>query len=108
MTTNEMRRRSAFWLLVFSSLMPALTLAQSREQTLQTIAKLHGPERETRIREGARKEGNLIWYSSTTADDSLVLSQKFQGFFPSSKSSICAAQARRWSKNPSGISRGKL
>ena len=43
MTTNEMTRRSAFWLLVFSSLVPALTLAQSREQTLQTIAKLHGP-----------------------------------------------------------------
>jgi len=82
MTTNEMTRRSAFWLLVFSCLMPALTLAQSREQTLQTIAKLHGPERETRIREGARKEGNLIWYSSTTADDSLVLSQKFQEIYP--------------------------
>ena len=62
--------------------MPAPTLAQTREQTLQAISKLRGPERETKIREGARKEGNLIWYSSTTADDSLVLSQKFQEIYP--------------------------
>ena len=71
-----------YGLVIFFSLIPALTLAQTREQTLQAISKLHGPERETKIREGARKEGNLIWYSSTTADDSLVLSQKFQEIYP--------------------------
>jgi iron(III) transport system substrate-binding protein len=82
MRTNEIARRSAFCLLVFSSLVPAPTLAQTREQTLQAISKLQVTERETKIREGARKEGNLIWYSSTTADDSLVLSQKFQEIYP--------------------------
>jgi hypothetical protein len=44
-----------------------LAAAQNRTETLQAIAKLKGGERETRLREGAPKEGNLIWYSSTTA-----------------------------------------
>ena len=82
MRTNEIRYRSVFGLLIFFGVVPALTIAQTREQTLQAISKLHGPEREAKIREGARKEGNLIWYSSTTADDSLVLSQKFQEIYP--------------------------
>ena len=82
MRTNEIRYRSVFGLLIFFSVVPTLTVAQTREQTLQAISKLHGPERETKVREGARKEGNLIWYSSTTADDSLVLSQKFQEIYP--------------------------
>ena len=82
MKTNEIRYRAVLGLVIFFSLVPALTIAQTREQTLPAISKLHGSERETKIREGARKEGNLIWYSSTTADDSLVLSQKFQEIYP--------------------------
>ena len=82
MRTNKIARTGAFFYLVLVSLVPALTLAETREQSLQAIAKLRGSERETKIREGARKEGNLIWYSSTTAEDSLVLSQKFQEIYP--------------------------
>jgi len=59
-----------------------LALAQSRSETLQAIANLKGNEREARLREGARKEGNLIWYSSTTAEDSLALNRKFQELYP--------------------------
>ncbi len=59
-----------------------LVLAQSRSETLQAISKLKGNERETKLREGARKEGNLIWYSSTTAEDSLALNRKFQEIYP--------------------------
>jgi iron(III) transport system substrate-binding protein len=84
MRTNEIQYRSVFGLFIFFSLAPALTVAQTptREQTLQAISKLQVTERETKVRDGARKEGNLIWYSSTTADDSLVLSQKFQEIYP--------------------------
>jgi iron(III) transport system substrate-binding protein len=57
-------------------------LAQNREATLANIAKLKGGEREVRLAEGANKEGELIWYSSTTAEDSLALSQKFQEKYP--------------------------
>ena len=109
MNTNEIACSTAFCLLVFFSLVPALTSAQTRDQTLQAISKLHGPERETKVREGARKEGNLIWYSSTTADDSLVLSQKFQEVYPFVKVAAPARPQREdGRKNPSGIARGQL
>ena len=61
---------------------PELAAAQTRSETLQAIAKLKGNEREAKLREGARKEGNLIWYSSTTAEDSLALNRKFQELYP--------------------------
>ncbi|MBI4524565.1 MAG: ABC transporter substrate-binding protein [Deltaproteobacteria bacterium] len=56
--------------------------AQSRGETLRAIARLRGTERETKLAEGGRKEGNLVWYSSTTAEDSLTLSQKFRERYP--------------------------
>ena len=62
--------------------MPAPTTAQTRSETLQAIAKLKGSEREDRVREGARKEGNLVWYSSATAEDALALNRKFQETYP--------------------------
>ena len=82
MGTNEIRYQIAFGLLIFLGLLPTPTSGQTREQTLQAISKFPPAEREAKIREGAQKEGNLIWYSSTTADDSLVLSQKFQEMYP--------------------------
>ena len=68
--------------LLLSGLLPGLTLAQTREATFHTIAKLRGGERETRLLEGARKEGGLLWYSSTDAEDSLALIKKFQEQYP--------------------------
>ena len=82
MKPTEVGSRILLCLLTFFALLPAPTAAQNLGQTLQAIAKLQGAERETKVREGARKEGNLIWYSSTTADDSLALSQKFQEIYP--------------------------
>ena len=64
------------------AVMPAPATAQTRNETLQAIAKLKGNEREDRIREGARKEGNLVWYSSATAEDALALNRKFQEIYP--------------------------
>ena len=69
-------------LLVIAMMLPSSVFAQSREETLQAISKWHGSERETKLREGARKEGGLVWYSSTTAEDSLALSRKFQEAYP--------------------------
>jgi iron(III) transport system substrate-binding protein len=70
-------------LFIFGATMiPAATYAQSRETTLQAISKWRGSEREAKLRDGARKEGGLVWYSSTTAEDSLALSRKFQEIYP--------------------------
>src|SRR3970040_3081469 len=77
-STNKIAACCAVFLLPVGGLFPRPAPAQTRADTLQAIAKLRGSERETKVREGARKEGRLIWYSSTTAEDSLALSQKFQ------------------------------
>jgi iron(III) transport system substrate-binding protein len=84
MLTRQTCKLSVLAVSLFALFGPpsGLALAQSRSDTLQAIAKLKGPERETKLREGARKEGNLIWYSSTTAEDSLALNRKFQELYP--------------------------
>ncbi len=69
-------------LLLLLTVSGGLTEAETREATLQTLAKLQGKEREDRLVEGARKEGGLIWYTSTTAEDSLALIRKFQEQYP--------------------------
>lgn len=69
-------------LLITAIMLPGLSSAETREETLQAISKWRGSERETKLREGARKEGGLVWYSSTTAEDSLALSRKFQEAYP--------------------------
>ena len=68
------------FLLVFMWYSPAL--AQNRDAVLQSIGKLKSPERESRLLEGAKKEGGLVWYSSTTAEDAMALNQKFQEKYP--------------------------
>ncbi len=80
--TKKRAACGAAFVLVLVFLSSGVTSAQTRDETLQAIAKLQGSERETKIREGARKEGGLIWYSSTTAEDSLALSRKFQESHP--------------------------
>jgi iron(III) transport system substrate-binding protein len=69
-------------LLICMSLLPGIAPAQTREAALQAISKWRGSERETKLRDAAKKEGGLVWYSSTTAEDSLALSRKFQAAYP--------------------------
>jgi iron(III) transport system substrate-binding protein len=80
--TDQVIKLVLFLLALLLGSVPALASAQGRSETLQAIAKLKGSERDARLREGARKEGNLIWYSSTTAEDSLALNRKFQELYP--------------------------
>ena len=85
MPTGQPRKLSVLLVSIFALFgsSSGLALGQSRSEALQAIAKLKGNEREARLREGARKEGNLIWYSSTTAEDSLALNRKFQELYHS-------------------------
>ncbi|HXG53706.1 MAG TPA: extracellular solute-binding protein [candidate division Zixibacteria bacterium] len=69
-------------LILLGVVFPAPGPAQTREAVLGAIAKIHGAEREARLSEGARKEGGLVWYSSTTAEDSLALVRQFEGKYP--------------------------
>ncbi len=62
-----------------------VSLAQSRDATLAALGKLSAAERQSRLAEGAKKENGLVWYSSTTAEDALALSKKFNEQHPTIK-----------------------
>jgi iron(III) transport system substrate-binding protein len=80
----EMKRKffaaPVLWLLAVT--LPQAATAQTREATLASLSKLHGGERQAKLTEGARKEGGLVWYSSTTAEDALALIKKFHDQHP--------------------------
>lgn len=69
-------------LLIQAGFLSTIGLAQTRDAVLRGVAKLQGSEREARLLEGARKEGSLVWYSSTTAEDSLAVVRKFEAKYP--------------------------
>ncbi|MGE5307066.1 MAG: hypothetical protein ACM3TN_27485, partial [Alphaproteobacteria bacterium] len=79
---HQMTARCAVIFLITAMMLTGMAFAESREETLRAISKWRGSERETKLRDGARKEGGLVWYSSTTAEDSLALSRKFQDAYP--------------------------
>jgi iron(III) transport system substrate-binding protein len=79
-------RNSRFLFLVGSLLIVGLSgrsQAQNREAVLAAIMKLSPAERQARLVEGAKKENGLVWYSSTTAEDALALTKKFNEQYPS-------------------------
>jgi hypothetical protein len=63
--------------------MAAPAPAQNRDAALAALMKLPAAERHARLVEGAKKESGLVWYSSTTAEDALALSKKFNEQHPS-------------------------
>ena len=63
----------------------SLVSAQNRESALAALSKLPAAERQSRLAEGAKKENGLVWYSSTTAEDALALSKKFNEQHPTIK-----------------------
>ena len=68
---------------LFVAGLPISSLAQNREATLAAIMKLPAAERQARLVEGVKKESGLVWYSSTTAEDALALTKKFNEQHPS-------------------------
>jgi iron(III) transport system substrate-binding protein len=68
--------------LLLTSL-PVVANAQSREAALAAVMKLPAAERQAQLVEGTKKESGLVWYSSTTAEDALVLIKKFNEQHPS-------------------------
>jgi iron(III) transport system substrate-binding protein len=79
-------RNSRFLFLVSFLLIVGLSgrsQAQNREAALAAIRKLPPAERQARLVEGAKKENGLVWYSSTTAEDALALTKKFNEQYPS-------------------------
>jgi iron(III) transport system substrate-binding protein len=78
-----MRTLSIITVGLFLTSLPAMATAQSREAALAAVMKLPAAQRQARLIEGAKKESGLVWYSSTTAEDALALSKKFNEQHPS-------------------------
>ena len=75
-----------FSLAIISLLLSVATVrAQTREATIAALGKIPALERPARLSEGAKKEQGLVWYSSTTAEDALALSKKFNEQYPTIK-----------------------
>jgi iron(III) transport system substrate-binding protein len=63
-------------------LLPRAALAQSVEESLDKINRLAPPERHRRLIDGARKEGELVWYSTMNRENSQELIGLFQKEHP--------------------------
>ena len=59
------------------ALLPASAQAQNNTNQAAEIAAYHGPDREKRLIEGAKKEGELMLYASVPVADIAVLTEAF-------------------------------
>ncbi|HEX9443929.1 MAG TPA: extracellular solute-binding protein [Candidatus Binatia bacterium] len=81
-----LRRRAAF--ILFASLFAASVLAaeksvqRSVDDALDAINRLPAAERAAALAEGAKKERELIWYSTMNRENSLELAQAFEKDHP--------------------------
>ena len=75
----------AYLVMLFGIFAPRLSSAQSSagvEGLLDRINRLPGPERQQKLVEGARKEGELVWYSTMNRENSQELINLFEQEHP--------------------------
>src|SRR5215208_1316364 len=72
----------ALFLLAIRAVVPPSVQAQSVEEMLDRLNRLLPAERQQRLIEGARKEGELVWYSTMNRENSQELINLFQKEHP--------------------------
>jgi iron(III) transport system substrate-binding protein len=81
-----MKHRSLLLCLLFAfgclSLLPKSAAAQSVEELLDKINRLPAAERQQKLTAGARKEGELVWYSTMNRENSQELINLFEKEHP--------------------------
>jgi iron(III) transport system substrate-binding protein len=81
-----MNHRSFLLCLLFAfgclSLLPKSAAAQSVEELLDKINRLQAAERQQKLTAGARKEGELVWYSTMNRENSQELINLFEKEHP--------------------------
>lgn len=70
------------FLLAALLVLPRSAAAQNVEELLDKINRLPATERQQRLMDGARKEGELVWYSTMNRENSLELINLFQKEHP--------------------------
>ena len=73
---------TTFIFFSFLSGSSALCAEKSVEEHLDEINRLPAADRATALAEGAKKEGELVWYSTMNRENSLELSQAFEKDHP--------------------------
>src|ERR1044071_45431 len=80
------RLRAYLWLLFLVVFVPVETAAAQPkggvEELLDGINRLSGAERRQRLTDGARREGELVWYSTMNRENSQELITVFQKDYP--------------------------
>ena len=75
--STDFRRNLATVVLVVASLQ-AFIVCDAQSQTLQTLATSTDEGRQQRLVEGAKKEGSLLYYTSTPAEYLILLTEPFE------------------------------
>jgi ABC-type Fe3+ transport system substrate-binding protein len=82
MATQDRIRASIFCLLVALLAATAFAAEKSVEDSLDAINRLPAAERAATLAEGAKKDRELVWYSTMNRDNSLELAQAFEKDHP--------------------------
>ena len=79
-----MVRKIVFYVAFLGALFFGQTIHAQRspEELLDEINRLPASERQKRLEDGAKKEGELIWYSTMNREDSLQLMRGFESQYP--------------------------
>ena len=78
-----MKRR--VWISIFASLLlfaPNLSAQRSPEDLLEEINRLPAVERQRRLEDGAKREREVVWYSTMNREDSNELIRAFESDYP--------------------------
>lgn len=73
---------AAFILFNFLSASSTHGAEKNAEELLDDINRLPSTERDKALADGAKKEGELVWYSTMNRENSLELSQAFEKDHP--------------------------
>src|SRR5262249_22186761 len=71
------RAHAPFMACAFALALTILSSISASAQSLADIAAYQGPDREKRLGEGAKKEGEVMFYSSVPVEDMAVLTAAF-------------------------------
>jgi len=81
--SNRFTVRSFLLIFLYFALAPNFVVAQNVEELLDKLNRLPAAERQQKLSEGARKEGELVWYSTMNRENSQELINLFEKDHPS-------------------------
>src|SRR5512141_1370934 len=89
--------RAIFALLVlsFTSVLSHAALAPTAEEIWKSLEKLPAAEREKKLVEGAKKEGEMLWYTNSGIENATRYIQAFKKNYPYINAQVWRAKTRQ-------------